>query len=337
MRRTTLAPKRQNGRGREAALTQIRSYTPPQRRSGALGVHSLDHFSLTVPDLEQARGFYAAFGLDARPRGDTLELYTHGHPHCWAVLREGPRKKLHHLSFGAFADDVDRFRARLDSLDIARIDPPPGIASNGLWFRDCDGTAVEIKAAEKSSPDVKSVLEQPPSPAGLRNAPIRGTTAPVRPRRLAHTLLLTPDVPRSMAFYRDVLGLGLSDGAADLVAFMHGIHGSDHHLLAFVKSSAPGYHHSSWDMPSIHEIGLGATNMADKGYARGWGLGRHVLGSNYFHYVQDPWGSFAEYSGDIDYVPVDGDWQGQMHAPENSFYLWGPQPPEYFTVNTETD
>jgi hypothetical protein len=51
--------------------------------------------------------------------------------------------------------------------------------------------------------------------------------------------------------------------------------------------------------------------------------------------VQDPWGSFAEYSSDIDYVPVDTDWQAQSHALENSFYLWGPTPPNYFTVNTD--
>ena len=49
-------------------------------------------------------------------------------------------------------------------------------------------------------------------------------------------------------------------------------------------------------------------HMLDKGHAKGWGLGRHVLGSNFFHYVQDPWGSFCEYSADIDYVPVDCDW-----------------------------
>ena len=317
-------------------MTQIRSsHTAARRRPGVLGVHSLDHFSLTVPDLEQARVFYAAFGLQARPRGNTLELYTEGHPQCWAVLTEGKRKQLHHLSFGAYADDLDSFRTRLDRMGIERIDPPGGTASNGIWFRDCDGTPIEIKAAEKSSPDAKSQLDLTPSPASTRNAPMRGTTAPVRPRRLAHTLLFARDVPRSTKFYTEVLGLGLSDGAADVVAFLHGVHGSDHHMVAFVKSEAPGYHHSSWDMRSIHDIGQGAMDMAGQGYTRGWGLGRHVLGSNYVHYVQDPWGSFAEYSGDIDYMPVDGEWQAQMHSPENSFYLWGPNPPDYFTVNTE--
>jgi len=316
-------------------MTQIRSYTPPTRRPGALGVHSLDHFSLMVPDLVQAQRFYADFGLDARARGNTLELYTHEHPHCWAALTEGRGKKLHYLSFGAFADDIDRFRARLDALAIPRIAPPPGFESNGIWFRDPDGTPVEIKAAEKSSPNEKTPMAFAPSPPAARNAPFRGTTAPVRPRRLAHALMFSPDVPRATRFYVDVLGLALTDGAADVIAFLHGVHGSDHHMIAFVKSPGPGFHHCSWDVRSIDEIGLGAMTMADRGYQKGWGLGRHVLGSNYFHYVQDPWGSFAEYSSDIDYVPVDTDWEAQSHSLDNSFFLWGPQPPDYFTVNTD--
>ena len=75
--------------------------------------------------------------------------------------------------------------------------------------------------------------------------------------------------------------------------------------------------------------------MHDKGYSKGWGLGRHVLGSNYFHYVRDPWGSFAEYSCDIDYIPREDRWPAADHKPEDSFYLWGPDVPPEFTVNYE--
>jgi catechol 2,3-dioxygenase len=94
-------------------------------------------------------------------------------------------------------------------------------------------------------------------------------------------------------------------------------------------------HHCSWDVASINDIGLGAMHMADKGFAYGWGLGRHVLGSNYFHYVRDPWGSYAEYSCDIDYIPVDKDWQDGDHPAEDSFYVWGPNPPQDFATNFE--
>ena len=71
-------------------------------------------------------------------------------------------------------------------------------------------------------------------------------------------LLFTPDVPRQIAFYSDVLGLRLSDRSGDVIAFMHAPHASEHHLVAFAKSDAPGLHHSSWDVGSIDDIGLGA-------------------------------------------------------------------------------
>ena len=76
--------------------------------------------------------------------------------------------------------------------------------------------------------------------------------------------------------------------------------------------------------------------MGAAGYTEGWGVGRHVIGSNYFRYIRDPWGSFAEYSADIDYIPADVDWPVADHPPEDSFYVWGPPVPDYFIQNHET-
>lgn len=316
-------------------MTQIGRHIAPTRRPDALGVHSMDCFHMSVPDLGRARDFYAKFGLDVREEGNGLGLYTFGHPHRWGRLGEGDRKALGHLSFGVFEDDVQRFGERLRQAGIRRLDPPPGFESNGMWFRDCNGLLVELRVAEKSSPDAKSPVEHEWGGPGRRTAPIRGTTAAVRPRRLSHVLVFVRDVAESVKFYTDVLGMRLSDESGGVVAFMHGVHGSDHHMVAFAKSSAPGLHHCSWDVASIHDIGLGAMHMADSGHPEGWGLGRHVLGSNYFHYVRDPWGSYSEYSCDIDYIPVEMDWKGESHPVENSFYLWGPEPPKDFAFNHE--
>ncbi len=317
-------------------MTQIRSMAQPTpRRPGELGVHSLDHFNFVVPDVGQAEKFYGLFGLNAKEEDGKLALYTHGHPHRWGVVSEGPRKKFTYVSFGAFEDDLSRFRERLEILRIDRLDPPKGFESNGLWFRDPDGTLIEIRVAEKSSPNQKATFEMKGGDVALQNAPNRSKAHTVQPRRLAHVLLFVTDISRAINFYRDVLGLRLSDRSGELVAFMHGIHGSDHHMIAFVKSDGPGLHHLSWDVGSINDIGVGASHMAEKGFAYGWGLGRHVLGSNYFHYVRDPWGSYAEYSCDIDYIPVDHNWQDRDQPPEDSFYLWGPTPPEDFAHNFE--
>ena len=317
-------------------MTQIRSMAQPvHRRPGELGVHSLDQFNFMVPDLKAAEKFYGDFGLNLQEENGSISLYTHCHPHRWGSVSEGPRKKLQFISLGAFEEDMPKFEARLQEMRIERLDPPKGFESNGLWFRDPAGMLLEIRVAEKSSPNEKSANDVYGGQPGRQNAPNRSKAPRVHPRRLAHVLVFTTDIPKTIDFYSRVLGMRLSDRSGDMIAFMHGIHGSDHHMLAFVKSEAPGLHHLSWDVPSINDIGLGANHMADKGFAAGWGLGRHVLGSNFFHYVRDPWGSYAEYSSDIDYVPVEMDWKAQDHPPEDSFYVWGPNPPEDFAFNHE--
>jgi catechol 2,3-dioxygenase-like lactoylglutathione lyase family enzyme len=137
-------------------LTQIRSMIQPMpRRPGELGVHSLDHFSLLVPDVAEAEKFYGVFGLSTKEEGGRLALFTHGLPHRWGTVAEGPRKKLNYISFGTFEDDMSRFRERLERMRIERLDPPKGFETNGLWFRDPDGTLIELHVAEKSSSDVR--------------------------------------------------------------------------------------------------------------------------------------------------------------------------------------
>jgi catechol 2,3-dioxygenase-like lactoylglutathione lyase family enzyme len=316
-------------------VTQIRSMAPRPRRPGELGVHSVDHFNLTVPDLKLAQKFYSDFGLDVREEGNGLGLYTTGHDHRWGRIGEGPAKRLTYVSFGVYPEDLDGLRARLRQFDVAQLDAPDGFESNGIWFRDPDGTLIEMRVAEKSSPNEKAVQHNVSSPPGVQGSTARSKVPFVRPRRLAHILLFSRDISRSIDFYHRVLGLRLSDRSGDGVAFMHGIHGSDHHMIALAKSDGPGLHHLSWDVGSINEVGLGAMQMADRGFTAGWGLGRHVLGSNYFHYVRDPWGSYSEYSSDIDYIPVDMDWPAGDHPGHDAFYVWGPTPPEDFVVNHE--
>lgn len=313
--------------------------------STPLAVHSVERVVFTIPEIETAEKFYAAFGMNAK-RNDTasnkvLDIYTHGHPHRWmSVIANGEAKKIQYLSFGIYAEDKAAFASKILKLGLGCA--PSNYASsdekaNGIWLKTPEGTLIQLVVASKVSPNQKTV-HSPKRPAarGDAAAQMRTKTEAVHPRHLSHVLMFSADVGGMITFCEDVLGLKLSDRSIDIVAFMHTPHGSDHHLFAFVKSDGPGLHHTSWDVGSLDDVGEGSEQLRTAGYPDGWGVGRHVLGSNYFYYARDPWGSFAEYSFDIDYVAKGKAWVSGDYPPEDSFYLWGPAVPEWFTVNTET-
>lgn len=302
-------------------------------------IHSLDCVVFTVPDLLEAESFYKAFGLGTQMADGRLALYTDGHPHCWAVLHElrGQPKKLQYLSFGCFEEDLEGIAQRAEAQRTPKVQPHRLGDAKGLWLQHPEGFPVQVKPAAKSSPSEKSV----PAPAsavaaGQGAAPSRSKVRQVRPRRLSHVLLFSRDVTAGAAFFEGALGLRVSDRSSDVIVFMHGVHGSDHHVIALAKSDGPGLHHLSWDVASIDEVGMGMEQMLHAGHERGWGVGRHVLGSNYFYYVRDPWGSFCEYSFDIDFVPRGLQWPSADHPLEDSFYVWGPRVPDDFITNHET-
>lgn len=297
----------------------------------ALSVHSLDHFALDVPDAQTGAEFYANFGLRTTDAGEALKLEAGNG--LAGLLFEGAHKRLHHLTFGIAADERRAFQKRLEDAGVTLLDPPRGVDSDGIWFRDPDRNLVELAVLPRRAPQAKSQMDVRIVGAGERAAPEGALRA--KPRRLGHTLLFSPDPLRAVAFYERHLGLRLSDRSGDVVAFMHTPHGSDHHILAFGKSDRPGFHHASFEVGSVDEIGIGAMRMQGLGHREGWGFGRHYIGSNFFHYVRDPWGSFAEYFCDIDYIPAGCAWETRDVPAEHALFVWGPPPPKYFFENVE--
>lgn len=303
--------------------------------TGRAAIHSIDHFALAVPDVEAAARFYEAFGLDVTREGGALALRTRAGGHVWGRVLPAGGKHLAWLSFGCYRADFDALVAQCEAAGAAAAERPEAGDDEGRWFADPDGNRFQLKVGPKVTPAAKRVATQHSvEPRGVNGGMSRA--ARVHPERLSHCLLFSTDVPRQARFYEQALGLRVSDRSLDIIAFMHAPHGSDHHLVAFAKSDRRGWHHASWDVASIEEVGVGAMHMRRAGYERGWGTGRHVLGSNYFHYVQDPFGSFNEYSAGIDFVPAGSTWDGGDHDPEDSMYFWGPDVPDYFLANTDS-
>jgi catechol 2,3-dioxygenase-like lactoylglutathione lyase family enzyme len=302
-----------------------------------MSVQSLLSFALTVPDLEAGRRFYTTFGLIPAEREDSLAFRCEGRDQDQVLLLEGPNKRLNHLRFGTDSAGLTQVRARMQEHGLAEIDAPHNVFGGGLWVRDPDGNAVNLRN-EQAKPwrGAKPIVVNNP---GNTHRAGRGVAAryDVRPHRLGHVLLHTPHLDRMIAFYTGVLGLRLTDRVPGLIAFLHLPGGGDHHVVALLADARPGFHHASFEVGAIDDIGLGAQKILGAGYQDGWGFGRHVLGSNFFHYLRDPWMSMAEYFCDIDQIPGDGSWRAEDHGAEDALFRWGPPVPEAFGRNFEAE
>ncbi len=154
--------------------------------------------------------------------------------------------------------------------------------------------------------------------------------APIRPRKLGHVVIGTPDAEASQRFFVDGIGFKVSDQVRGVASFIRC--STDHHNLLIQPSPVAFLHHTSWQVDDVDEVGRGATRMLEGHPERHtWGLGRHSIGSNFFWYLRDPAGSFSEYYSDMDTIIDDqlwtpGTWEPSLQA----LYTWGPDLPPSF-------
>jgi len=301
-----------------------------------MSVTGLLGFGLTVPSLTEAADYYTAFGLEAHDHSSALAMRCAGRAQDQITLVEGPDKQIGYMSFSYRADGLAQLRQRLAARGIDECDPHPGVPGEGFWFRDPDGVLVNIRT---QSPAPARYV--PPTELNVAGRYDRVDDArweqlwnrrdeAILPRRMGHTILFSADIDASERFYREVLGFRLSDKNPGLVTFLNTGAG-DHHVFGFAQSTHSGLHHTSFEVADLDEIAMGAQRMADKGYATGWGLGRHTMGSNLFHYIRDPWGSWTEYFSDIDQITED--WVGREWDVPPA--IWCPTMPAGFVDNHE--
>jgi catechol 2,3-dioxygenase-like lactoylglutathione lyase family enzyme len=302
-------------------------------------MRSLQHYAFEVPDLEVGRRFYTDFGLEGEEVGDTVVMRCAGRDQDQVVMREGSKKRLHHISLGTSADEIDGMREALGARGVAFEDPPFDGAPDGLWFRDPDDLLVNVHIADdtpaRPEPEVEVNARGHYHRLDVRGVPEDPVVS--RPRRLGHILLFTRSVPAKVEFYTGALGMKLSDTmGGDIVGFLRNGNDGDHHVIALAKSETPGFHHSSWEFGTVDDIGVATANMFERGHTHCWGFGRHVVGSNYFHYFRDPWGSLIEHFTDIDVIAEGGDWEPKDWPLDGNLSRWATEDaPDDFLMNSE--
>lgn len=295
--------------------------------------------TLEVPDIAPGVEFYGNAGLIASIEGNVARFRCPGQDRDAIILVGGASvKRIHHISLRA--DGLPAIASRMPDVGGEVVAAPTGFAADGLWVRDPHGMLIHLVEGEGEVPLAEAPLFEINAPGRIirkgRSAILPGASYdPVKPLRLGHVLVFSPDVPKSVAFMVEGLGMGLADRAQDVIAFCCARKDSDHHVVAFAKSAGVGFHHASFQMSDPDEVGRGGRALLAKAGKGDWGFGRHTIGSNFFHYIQDPWGSWFEYYADIDYIDDYALWTPTNYDMADSLANWGPPVPEDFVRNYE--
>jgi catechol 2,3-dioxygenase-like lactoylglutathione lyase family enzyme len=143
-------------------------------------------------------------------------------------------------------------------------------------------------------------------------------------------VLGSPDAAASRRFFVEGLGFRVSDLVPGIdAAFLRC--SSDHHNLLVQPAPVAFPHHSAWEMDDVDAVGRAAAGMVAADASRHvWGLGRHGIGSNYFWYLRDPAGNFAEYSSDLDVIADEEAWKVAASTSTHPLAAWGPPVPAAF-------
>jgi catechol 2,3-dioxygenase-like lactoylglutathione lyase family enzyme len=290
-----------------------------------MALHRLTKLVVGVPDVDAAIPFYTDFGLehlgDGRfatvDGGEQFELTRQRH------------RGLVELGIGCDdPDDLDRVSAALQQAGFAFQREPAAVMVTDA------GSGVRARVSIADRYDQHAGAIPPSNGPGIdvrvnERAPGSVRRGGVRPRRLGHVVVGSTDVEASEQLFIGLLGFEVSDAIRQVGKFVRC--STDHHNLMISAAPAQFMHHTSWQVDDIDEVGRGAAGMLAADPARHvWGLGRHNVGGNFFWYLRDPAGNYAEYYSDLDIITEalrwePGDWGGR-----ESLCAWGPAPPKGF-------
>jgi catechol 2,3-dioxygenase-like lactoylglutathione lyase family enzyme len=289
-----------------------------------VSLHRLASITMGVPNVDATSAYYAEFGLDQR--GAAFSTSDGGEQ---LRIIKSPTRRLIEICIGVDDDD--------DLHRVARQLAKLGVDSQ----RDSSGvTAVEIHTGARAVVKVLPRLTETPAAAAAvsyngpgridrvnSRAPGILREGPIRPRKLGHVVIGSPEFEASQRFFVDGIGFKISDRVEGVAAFLRC--SSEHHNLLLQPSPVAFLHHTSWQVDDVDEVARGAMRMLEGDPNRHvWGLGRHFIGSNFFWYLRDPAGNFSEYYSDMDTITEDQLWQPRTWEPSlRSLYAWGPDVP----------
>lgn len=270
----------------------------------------LSHVAIKAINIEAQVDFYTNLaGLAETARDDQGRVYLRCNAdHHALVLIPAQEKGMDH--FALDVGSVAALEAAADALAHAGIAHEH--ASSGelgqneaIRLRDPDGFVVELVA------DIKQLN------------PIYGARA-VQPRRFGHITLRVTDLPSSVAFYRDILGLRISDWLGDKFCWLRCT--PEHHGIAMsTHPRAPMMHHIAFHVRDMSQLIQQAEHLMHHGRILLYGPGRHGPGQNLFIYFHDAEENIIEFAADMQRIWDEESYQPKVwNSNERWSNMWGP-------------
>ncbi|ROP55899.1 VOC family protein [Streptomyces sp. PanSC9] len=314
----------------------LRGEHPGRAANPVIKVADLAWLEFEKPDLDRAETFARDFGfaIAARTEEALWLRGTFAGPPCM-VIRRGHASRFVGPAFrAAERTDLDRLAAATGHA-VRDIDVPGGGKSVSLL--DPSGLPVRVVHCGEQLP---ALPEQEPLLLNFgtdhrrTNTTQRPPREPSRIQRLGHVVLETRSFVRALDWYLDTLGLIVSDflfldgqrRRGPTMAFIRCDQGSlavDHHTLALHLGPGTGYVHSAYQVTDLDSIAAGGEYLAERGYKRSWGIGRHVQGSQLFDYWRDPDHFMLEHFADGDLFSCDLE-PGWAPMSASGLAQWGP-------------
>ncbi|MHA7652078.1 VOC family protein [Mycobacterium sp. ML4] len=315
---------------------------PGRSRNPVIRVHDIAWLEFEKRDLDRAEAFARAFGfITALRTPDELHLRGTDPNSACVIIRRARRSRFVAAAFTA-ADHADVVRlADATGRTPQRLpDPLGGLA---VILPDPSGQTVTVVSGAHELGELPA--HQPLSfnfGHELRrvNTPQRPPLRPAAVQRLGHVVLQTTRYRQTLDWYLDTLGLIVSDflfypdqrDGGPVMSFMRcdrGLTPTDHHTLALSLGSANRYVHSAYQVSDLDSLAVGGQYLAECGYQRSWGIGRHVQGSQIFDYWRDPEGFMVEHFSDGDMFDCSLE-PGWAPFSVSGLAQWGPSPTKDF-------
>ena len=281
------------------------------------GVTQLGYLGIGVRDVDEWERFATGvLGLQANGRGSdgSLFLRMDEYHHRFVIQPNGNDDVAY---IGWQATNEGSMQEIAERLKAAGVEVHQGTSSEAedrrveglITFPDPNGIPTEVYFGPPISFD-----DPFNSPRPISNF-VTGDQG------LGHAVLYVDDADQSVRFYRDLLGLRVSDYIRSMT-FFHCNPG--HHSLALMESkSAKRLNHFMLQVESINDVGATHDLCQDQGVPIVRGIGRHTNDHMVSFYLRTPSGFDVEYGWGAREVD-DTTWQVVRHEKGS---IWGHRPP----------